>query len=62
VTLRGTRYTVPVKCGRAGGKVISVKPEFGQVQAIAAQSGLPARVVARAVEEAAWKQYGGGSP
>jgi pyridinium-3,5-bisthiocarboxylic acid mononucleotide nickel chelatase len=62
VTLRGTRYTVPVKCGRAGGKNFSVKPEFGQVQAIAAQSGLPARVVARAVEEAAWKQYGGGSP
>jgi len=62
VTLRGTRYTVPVKCGRAGGKVISVKPEFRQVQAIAAQSGLPARAVARAVEEAAWKRFGGGSP
>ena len=62
VTLRGTRYTVPVKCGRAGGKVISVKPEFRQVQALAAQSGLPARAVARAVEEAAWKRFGGGSP
>ncbi|MBS1194952.1 MAG: hypothetical protein H6R30_290 [Methanomicrobia archaeon] len=62
VTLRGTRYTASVKCGRSGGKVISVKPEFGQVQAIARESGLPARLVARAVEEAAWKQIGGESP
>jgi uncharacterized protein (TIGR00299 family) protein len=59
VILGGTRYAVPVKCGRAGGKVISVKPEFGQVQAIAEKAGLPARVVARAVEEAAWKRFGG---
>ena len=58
VILGETRYTVPVKCGRAGGKVISVKPEFEQVQAIAAQSGLPARAVARAVEDAAWKRFG----
>ena len=59
VTLGGTRYTVPVKCGRAGGKVISVKPEFEQVQAVAAQCGLPARAVARAVEEAAWERFRG---
>jgi hypothetical protein len=59
VNLGGKRYTVPVKCGRTGGKVFSVKPEFERVQAVAAQCGLPARTVARAVEEAAWKHFGG---
>jgi hypothetical protein len=62
VTLAGTRSMAAVKVGRSGGKVISVKPEFGQVQAIAAKTGLPARQVARAVEEAAWNQLGGEGP
>ncbi|MDD1653608.1 MAG: nickel pincer cofactor biosynthesis protein LarC, partial [Methanomicrobiales archaeon] len=62
VTLGGTRYIVPVKYGRSGGKVISVKAEFGRVQAIAAESCLPARAVARAVEDAAWKQCREGGP
>ncbi len=53
---------IPVKVGSIGGRIISVKPEFGRVQAIARESGLPARAVARAVEEAAWKQIGGGGP
>ena len=62
VTVGGTRYTAAVKFGRSGGKVISVKPEFGQVQAIARESNLPVRKVARAVEEAAWRQLGGDRP
>jgi hypothetical protein len=62
VTVGGTRYPATVKVGKSGGKVISVKPEFGQVQAIAAKTGLPARQVARAVEEAAWNQLGGEGP
>lgn len=56
--IRGEERTIDVKIGRIGGKVYSVKAEFDQVAAWADDLRVPVRIVARHVEEAAWKTVG----
>lgn len=53
--VNGIERAIDVKIGRVGGKVYSVKAEFDQVAAWADELGVPVRIVARQVEEAAWQ-------
>jgi len=56
VTINGQRRTLPVKCGWMGGRIYTLKPEFGPVREFAAELGIPVRDVLRAVTGAAWAQ------
>lgn len=58
VRIEGQEREIPVKCGRIGKSVLTLKPEFGAVQEWADTLGLPVRDVARIVEEEAWKVLG----
>jgi uncharacterized protein (TIGR00299 family) protein len=53
--VQGEERTIEVKIGRMAGKVYSVKAEFDQVATWANDLGVPVRIVARQVEEAAWQ-------
>lgn len=53
--VNGKERTIDVKIGRVAGKVYSVKAEFDQVAAWAKDLGVPVRIVARQIEEAAWQ-------
>jgi uncharacterized protein (TIGR00299 family) protein len=57
VTLRGREWTIDVKCGWAGGKISSFKPEYDQTAACARELGVPLREVAGAVEAAARRLF-----
>jgi len=54
VTINGQRRTLPVKCGWMGGRIYTLKPEFGPARAFAADLGIPVRDVLQAVTGAAW--------
>jgi len=54
ITVDGERWTVPVKVGRIGSEVISVKAEFDEVSRISEISQRPLREIARLAEGAAW--------
>jgi uncharacterized protein (TIGR00299 family) protein len=54
VTINGQRRTLPVKCGWMGGRIYTLKPEFGPARAFAAELGIPVRDVLQAVTNAAW--------
>ncbi|MDD1715556.1 MAG: nickel pincer cofactor biosynthesis protein LarC [Methanolinea sp.] len=62
VRIGGHEREIPVKCGKIGETVFTLKPEFGPVQEWADTLGLPARKVARIVEEEAWKVLGQDNP
>ncbi len=62
VRIEGREREIPVKCGRIGESVFTLKPEFEAVQEWADSLGLPARKVARIVEEEAWKLLGQDNP
>ena len=53
VTLQGREWTIDVKCGWAGGKISSFKPEYDQVAACARELRVPLREVVGTVEAAA---------
>lgn len=55
----GDQREVTVKVGYIGDVVSSVKAESDEVRAWAVEAGVPVRVVARAVEDAAWKKLKG---
>ncbi|CCJ36285.1 hypothetical protein BN140_1362 [Methanoculleus bourgensis MS2] len=57
VTLRGREWTIDVKCGWAGGKISSFKPEYDQTAACARELGVPLREVAGAVEAVARRLF-----
>ncbi|GLI45814.1 nickel pincer cofactor biosynthesis protein LarC [Methanoculleus bourgensis] len=57
VTLRGREWTIDVKCGWAGGKISSFKPEYDQTAACARELEVPLREVAGAVEAAARRLF-----
>ncbi|MFW5638787.1 MAG: nickel pincer cofactor biosynthesis protein LarC [Methanoculleus sp.] len=57
VALRGREWTIDVKCGWAGGKISSFKPEYDQTAACARELGVPLREVAGAVEAAARRLF-----
>jgi len=54
VAINGQRRTLPVKCGWMGGRIYTLKPEFGPARAFAADLGIPVRDVLQAVTNAAW--------
>ena len=54
VAINGQRRTLPVKCGWMGGRIYTLKPEFGPARAFAADLGIPVRDVLQAVTGAAW--------
>jgi hypothetical protein len=56
VTINGQRRTLPVKCGWMGGRIYTLKPEFGPAREFAADLGIPVRDVLQAVTNAAWAQ------
>ena len=57
VALRGREWTIDVKCGWAGGKISSFKPEYDQTAACARELEVPLREVAGAVEAAARRLF-----
>jgi hypothetical protein len=51
--------SMPVKCGRMGGEVYTLKAEFDSARDWAAELGAPVQDILHAVEEAGWKQVRG---
>jgi pyridinium-3,5-bisthiocarboxylic acid mononucleotide nickel chelatase len=49
--IAGQKWEVPVKCGWMGGHCYIMKAEFDNVLLVAGKSGLPAREVARIIED-----------
>lgn len=58
ITLCGKTWEIPVKCGFMDSGIFSIKAESVRVQEVAKDCGLPAREVARLIEEEAWKIFG----
>ncbi len=58
VTIQGREWIVRVKCGLSGGKIFSLKAEHDDIAAIARETGLPVRTVARMAESGAWELAG----
>jgi uncharacterized protein (TIGR00299 family) protein len=58
-TIQGRERTIDVKCGWAGGKIVSFKAEYEQAAACARETGLPFREVAGTVEAAARSLFSG---
>jgi uncharacterized protein (TIGR00299 family) protein len=58
VTINGQQRTLPVKCGWMGGRIYTLKPEFGPAREFAAELGIPVRDVLQAVTGAAWASIG----
>ncbi|NYT06984.1 MAG: nickel pincer cofactor biosynthesis protein LarC [Methanomicrobiales archaeon] len=58
VTIQGKEWTVHVKCGLIGGQIFSLKAEYDDTTAIARETGLPVRTVARIAESRAWEMVG----
>lgn len=56
ITLAGKRRNLPAKCGMIGGRVYTLKAEFGPAQEFADEIGVPVRDVLRAVGEQAGKK------
>jgi uncharacterized protein (TIGR00299 family) protein len=54
VILNGQRRLLPFKCGWMGGRVYTLKAEFGPARQCAAELDLPVRDVLQAVTEAGW--------
>jgi uncharacterized protein (TIGR00299 family) protein len=55
VTIQGRERMVHVKCGLLRGKIFSLKAEYDDTSAIARETGLPVRTIARMAESIAWK-------
>jgi len=55
VTIQGRERMVHVKCGLLHGKIFSLKAEYDDTSAIARETGLPIRTIARMAESMAWK-------
>lgn len=55
VTIAGQQRKMPVKCGWMHGECYMLKAEFDPARDWAAELGIPAREVLRAIEEAGWK-------
>ncbi|MCK9590666.1 MAG: nickel pincer cofactor biosynthesis protein LarC [Methanoregula sp.] len=62
VEISGNRRTMPVKYGWIRGEIYSLKAEFDQARAWAAELGIPVVVVLRAIEKAGWKSAGKPGP
>jgi uncharacterized protein (TIGR00299 family) protein len=58
VSVGGQECTVPVKIGLLSGKIFTIKAEYDCVAALAEDSGIPARTIARLVEDRAYEIYG----
>jgi uncharacterized protein (DUF111 family) len=58
VSIGGQERTVPVKIGLLDGEIFTIKAEYDCVAALAEDSGIPARTIARLVEDRAWQIYG----
>ena len=58
VSLGGQEMTVRVKIGSIDGKIISLKAEYDEVAILSERSAIPARTVARQVENRAWELLG----
>lgn len=58
VTIQGRERIVHVKCGFAGGRIFSLKAEYDDIAAIARETGLPVRTIARIAESRAWNLTG----
>jgi hypothetical protein len=56
VRIGGHRRSLPVKCGRMGSKIYTLKAEFDCARDWAAEIGVPVQDVLRAAEEAGWRQ------
>jgi hypothetical protein len=55
VTIQGRERMVHVKCGLLRGKIFSLKAEYDDTSAIARETGLPVRIIARMAESMAWE-------
>jgi hypothetical protein len=55
VTIQGKEWIVHVKYGLIGGEIFSLKAEYIDTSAIARETGLPVRTVARIAESKAWE-------
>jgi len=58
VSVGGRERTVPVKIGLLDDEIFTIKAEYDDIAALAAESGIPARTVARLVEDRAWDLFG----
>jgi uncharacterized protein (TIGR00299 family) protein len=58
VSVGGLERTVPVKIGLLDGEIFTIKAEYDDIAALAEESGIPARTVARLVEDRAWDLFG----
>ncbi len=58
VSIGGQERTVSVKIGLLDDEIFTIKAEYDDIAAIAAESGIPARTVARLVEDRAWDLFG----
>ncbi len=58
VTIRGKEWKIRVKYGLIGGKIFTLKAEYEDTTAIARETGLPVRTVARMAESRAWELAG----
>jgi hypothetical protein len=58
VTIHGRERVVHVKCGILNGEVFSLKAEYGEISALAGETGIPFRELARIVESKAWSMIG----
>jgi hypothetical protein len=55
VTIQGKERRVHVKCGLLGGQIFSLKAEYDDTSAIARETGIPVRTIARMAESRAWE-------
>jgi hypothetical protein len=58
VTIHGRERVIHVKCGILNGEVFSLKAEYGEISALAGETGIPFRELARIVESKAWSMIG----
>ena len=58
VTIKGIERVIHVKCGILNGEVFSVKSEYEEICALAGETGIPLRELARIVESKAWSMIG----
>ncbi len=58
VTIQGRERVVHVKCGTLHGEVFSLKAEYEEISALAGETGIPLRELARIVESKAWSMVG----
>jgi uncharacterized protein (TIGR00299 family) protein len=55
ITIQGRERVVHVKCGLLGGHIFSLKAEYDDTSAIAQETGIPVRTIARMAESRAWE-------